>query len=119
MVNRISTTGTTECQADSAIKLYEAESVRLCGIIFRFNEKKPGEPRTSLDDAVRIRAGEFEINFLTSTDPEVQAVLNSIRAPHDRFYGCVYGTQLPLDGFEGPVFGVDRIELIRELDGSV
>ncbi|WP_416668995.1 hypothetical protein [Egbenema bharatensis] len=119
MMNYTTSSKMTECQPDSAINLHEAEPVRLCGIIFRFNEKKPGEPRTSLDDAVRIRANEFEINFLTSTDPQVQAVLNSIRAPHDRFYGCVYGTQLPLDGFEGPVFGVDRIELIREWDGAV
>lgn len=116
MSHHIASSITSECQDDPTIQLHEMEPVRLCGVIFRYNEKKPGEVRTSLDDAVRIRTDEFEVNFLSSRYLEVQAVIDSIRAPHDRFYGCVYGQRLPLDGFEGPVFEVDRIELIRELD---
>lgn len=94
-------------------KLFQYEPVRLCGTIFRFNEN-PGEFRTSLDDQVRIQTDQFEVNFLVTNSPEVEAVLNSIRAPHDRFYGCVYGKTLPQLGFEGLVFEVDRIELIRK-----
>lgn len=115
MVNPAPSRSVIECQSDSTIELYESEPVRLCGVIFRFNEN-PGEFRTSLDDQVRIRTDEFEINFLGSLNPEAQAIINSIRAPHDRFYGCVYGRNLPQLGFEGLVFDADRIELIRELD---
>jgi len=113
--NDITSSITVERQSNSAAHLHEFEPARLCGTIFRFNEN-PGEFRTSLDDQVRIRTDEFEINFLGSSNPEVQAMIDSIRAPHDRFYGCVYGRHLPQLGFEGLVFDADRIELFREED---
>lgn len=111
--NDITSAIKVERQPDPRDHLLQREPVRLCGIIFRFNEN-PGEFKTSLDDQVRIRTDAFEVNFLVGLNPEVRAILDSIRAPHDRFYGCVYGRDLPQAGFEGLAFNVDRIELIRE-----
>ncbi|GAB4226417.1 MAG: hypothetical protein Kow00121_54640 [Elainellaceae cyanobacterium] len=111
--NDITSSIKVESESNAPVSLLEQEPIRLCGTIFRFNEN-PGDFRTALDDQIRIRTDAFEINFLLATTPEAEAVLDSIRAPHDRFYGCVYGQQLPEQGFEGLVFNIDRIELIRE-----